>query len=462
MSSTDGEHSRAHPRTPAEPALRPVATSGPGVEISVWARLFFDGKALVLRSRGFFGQRREVRYPLSGPRGVSRALLIIPDAETTDPGNPGVGEVRFLDPAGRPVARLPINRWLSPGGRRLPIEEQVRRSGVYALLEAAGIPVEPASQADRAAPRESWWRELLLALDPGPTLPWWYQALRVVAGCVWFLAFSVVLFSDTALPGWVLLAAVTAFVAPVARLVIRGVTALRNRSAARLDPPPLIEVSPCPGPPDPGAEHTVPTRRFTSRAALRVYPGELSVVDPYGADVRRPLNGPAAPRALIRVVAADGTPVGVHLRYASGADEPVVAWADWFGGPGGDQAWHRFRKAVKLPCEDHKVSAKALSGPSLIRGPGAVIPSPDPKQARRAALFPPSAAGVSSTAVTGLGSYLSVQMATTVVDDAPGIARLAVLLGLSGLLLQFAPWCWHHLRSRLYFERPVARKDQAS
>ncbi|MFC7468749.1 hypothetical protein ACFQVA_16170 [Actinomadura keratinilytica] len=66
---------------------------------------------------------------------------------------------------------------------------------------------------------------------------------------MWFLAFTVLFFSEASLPRLMLLAAGIAFLAPVARLTVRRVTALRNRSAARLDPAPLVEISPVPGRP---------------------------------------------------------------------------------------------------------------------------------------------------------------------------------------------------------------------
>ncbi|MFD6377740.1 hypothetical protein ACFWFS_12485 [Streptomyces albidoflavus] len=448
------------PALAPEPALRPVALSGPGVELSTWARLFTDGEALVLRYRGFFGRRSEKRYPLSGPRGISRALLIVPRGEVAQV-HPQAGELRLLDPAGRPVARLLPNRWLPSGRVGVPIEEALRLSGALALLDAAGIPVKRADAADLATPREPGRREAALVLRPGPQLPGWYAAVRVTAGCLWLLSMSVVLFSGGSLPGWVLMAAVTAFVAPAARLALRGVTALRNRSAARLGPSPSAEIRPHPGRPDPSATFTAPTRRFLTRAVLRVFPGELSVVDQYGADARRPLTGPAAPEALVRLTGPDGRPVGVRLRHASGLTEPIGAWTDWFAGPGGTDAWQRLRDALPLPCEDLEVNGQALADPALLRGPGAVAPTPRAVDARRAAYFPTSVAKGSSTALMIAGSYFSVQFATTVAQDAPGIARTAALLGLTGLLLQFAPWSWHHLRSRLYFERPISWQNQA-
>ncbi|MCO6696147.1 hypothetical protein KQI59_17190, partial [Streptomyces sp. Vc17.3-30] len=91
-----------------------------------------------------------------------------------------------------------------------------------------------------------------------------------------------------------------------------------------------------------------PTVRFVSRAVLRVFPGELSVVDQYGADTRRPLAGPSAPQALVRLIGPDGHPVAVELRYATGPNETIAAWADWFGGPGGATQWQKFRTATGL------------------------------------------------------------------------------------------------------------------
>ncbi|WP_436737380.1 hypothetical protein [Streptomyces sp. BBFR102] len=460
MSTTDVASLRGRPRTTPEPALRPAAEPGPGVEISVWSRLFFDGKALVLRSRGFFGVRRETRYPLSGPQGISRALLVFPGAETVGRER-GAGEVWLLDSSGRPVGRLLPYQWIPAGGRWLGFEEAVHRSGISALFKACGVPVDRTQRGRPDAPREPWWRELALLLSPGPTLPLWYQALRVAAGAVWFLAFTVLYFSEASLPWLMLLAAVAAFVAPVARLTVRRVTALRNRSAARLGPPPSVEVSPCPGPPE-GGGGTVATRRFVSRAVLRVFPGELSVVNPYGADVRRALSGSAAAVALVRMTGPDGKPVGVELRYASGVRAPIGAWADWFAGPGGEAAWHRFRRAVPLPCEERKVSAVALSYSDLLRGPGAAFPEPRAKEARHAAYFARSVGAVNSTLVMMFSSAFSVWWAPVVRIESAVAAWTSVLLGVAGLLLQFAPWCVHHLRSRLHFERPISWKDPSS
>ncbi|MFD5023985.1 hypothetical protein [Streptomyces sp. NPDC058373] len=201
--------------------------------------------------------------------------------------------------------------------------------------------------------------------------------------------------------------------------------------------------------------------RFVSRAVLRVFPGELSVVDQYGADARRPLTGPSAPLALVRLVGPDDRPVAVELRYTTGPNETIAAWADWFAGPGGMTQWQEFCTATGLRCEDRKASGKAIERWGLARSAYSARPAPDAKYARRESRFPSSAAKNSSSALTAIGSFFSLQFATTVTDDAPGIARLAVQLGVTGLLLQFAPWCWHHLRSRLYFERPVSWKDQA-
>ncbi|MFB8419547.1 hypothetical protein ACFC63_28975 [Streptomyces albidoflavus] len=458
MSTTDAVRPHDRPRTAPEPALRPAAEPGSGVEISIWSRLFFDGKALVLRSRGFFGERREKRYPLSGPQGISRAVLVFPDAETASRER-RAGEVWLLDASGQPVARLLPFQWIPAGAPWLNFEEAVRRSGISALFKACGIPVERTTQDRADAPRVPWWQELTLLLSPGPALPLWYQALRIALGGVWFLAFTVLFFSEASLPRLMLLAAVTAFLAPVARLTVRRVTALRNRSAARLDPAPLVEISPCPGPPEEGG--TVATRRFVSRAVLRVFPGELSVVDPYGADVRRSLSGPAGAVALVRMTGPDGQPIGAELRYASGVRAPIGAWADWFAGPGGEAAWGRFRRAVPLPCEERQVSAVALSLSNPTRGHGAAFPAPRAKEARDDACFPRSIGAINSTLIMMFSSSFSLWWAPVVSIESPAAARTSVLLGLAGLLLQFAPWCWHHLRSRSHFERPVSGEERS-
>ncbi|MEU3387904.1 hypothetical protein [Streptomyces albidoflavus] len=101
------------------------------------------------------------------------------------------------------------------------------------------------------------------------------------------------------------------------------------------------------------------------------------------------------------------------------------------------------------------MSAVALTT-SLTRGPGAAFPGPRAKEARQDALFTRSIGTLNSTLFMMFSSSFSFWWAPVVRIESPAAARTSVLLGLAGLLLQSAPWCWHHLRSRWHFERPVS------
>lgn len=459
---------RPFPAVVPEPALRPLARPGPGIERSHWARLFVQDGALVVRRRDGFGRRVERRVPLTGPGAPHRAFFV-PDAvrasrvgkprpADADPPReivPG-GEIRLLDADGALVATVLPHNWTPEGMHRGP-EESLELSGAKALLTAAGIPLTlldgPDAPEAQPGPRR---QERRAVLSPGGLLPPWYAVLRLSAGAAWFALFSVLHFAGGG-TSLVLTAAVLAFIGPVARLGLRAVTACRNRSAARLTPPPRIRVTPRPAPPgsrapvEPGHSLCTPTVRFVRRASLAVLPHELSLVDQYGADHRWPLTGPAAPITLRRLVGPDGRPVSVELRGPGDRRTGLVDWEDWFGGPGGEDAWRSFAGQTRLRQENYRVSANGAALRGFKGGNPTAYPAVSNGEARREAAFP----GYSQAGAGVLvASLLSVTLAGTIRAESSVAAGFCTLLGLSGLLLQVVPWLGFHLHSRLRLERP--------
>lgn len=394
--------------------------------------------------------RRTVRHPVGGT-GITRAVFVdIPGDDRTrmGPALPGSwGEIQLQDRDGALIGRFDVEDWLpeSPAlpRRWLQGEQLLQRAGVKALLAAADIPLHVVR--DRNDPLVA--RGGGAALGPGSAFPYWYWAVRAVAGTVWFAAFTAVLFSDTEAAWAVLLLATAAFVAPVARLALRAATWWSLRHC---DPVIRAHVSPAP---DPALGATV---RFCRDTVLRVQERDLVLRDLGGQEYWFPLTGPHAVTALVRVNDRTGVPLGVELRGPGEQVRAVFPWDLWFGGAAGADGWSRLRRAAGLTVSERRLSGKALwpkgpaLGPSLLPGSGA--------EARRMSRFPSTIAGVSSTAVMAIGSAFSVIQGQRIAEEHPGAALAATLMGAVGLALQAAPYAAHQLRGRLRLDRPARER----
>ncbi|TWD14932.1 hypothetical protein FB570_114121 [Streptomyces sp. T12] len=428
-----------------EPALRPAGGRGPGLERCHGSRLSVEDGALVLRARG-----RTRRIPV-GAGGVVRAVFVDApggQAARQEPGRPGAwGEVRLLDGEGAPVARTAVEEWL-PEAPALPPgsvqgEQLLERSGVAGLLKAAGVPLHVAG--DRNGARKAGSSGV--SLGPGPAFPLWYWCVRAVAGTLWFSAFTVVVFSDTA-PGWlVLLLALTALCGPVARLALRGWTRLR---AGRRRVTVVERVVPSPAP---GAGATV---RFLRETELRVQDRDLVLRDLGGQEYWFARSGPHAVTRLVRVTDGTGRPVGVELRGPGEHVRAALPWDLWFAGEDGADGWSRLCRATGLTVSERRLSGRRTWPKGPVLGTG-LLPRTG-GEARRAARFPGTAAGVSSTAVMAFGSVFSVVQGVRVADTAPGAGAVAVAAGALGLVLQAVPYAVHELRGRLVLDRPAAER----
>ncbi|MFG3158621.1 hypothetical protein ACGFY8_01950 [Streptomyces sp. NPDC048232] len=431
------------PALPLEPALRPAASRGPGLERCRVSRLFAEDGELVLRTR-----RRTRRLPVGGA-GIARAVFVdVPgaDMERMGPPIPGSwGELQLQDRDGGLIARLDVEQWL-PESPVLPKrfvqgEHLLGRSGVAPLLKAAGIPLHVVRDRNDplVAPGGGGVR-----LGPGGDFPFWYWALRAAAGITWFAVFTFLVFSDTAQAWAVLLLASTAFAAPLARIALRVWTALRRDRHA---PAVRERVAPAPAP---GRRATVRFRRDTE---LRVQDADLVLRDLGGQEYWFPLKGPHAVRSLARVNAHTGAPLGVEVRGPGEQVRAVLPWDLWFAGESGAEGWSRLRRAAGLTVSERRLGPKTLwpKGPVL----GLRMLPESAGAARRVSRFPGTIAGVSSTAVMAFASVFSVVQGLGISGEHPEASLAAVLMGALGLVLQATPYVVHQLTSRFRLDRPL-------
>ncbi|MFG2678238.1 hypothetical protein [Streptomyces sp. NPDC048392] len=439
---------------PPEPALRPAASRGPGLERCHSSRLFPQDGALVLRT-----SRRTDRFPVGGT-GIARAVFVDApgeDRERVGPTLPGSwGELQLQDRNGALIGRFDVEDWL-PESSTLPKrsvrgEQLLSRSGVSYLLKTAGIPLH--TVRDRNDPLVASGGSGAV-MGPGNVFPYWYWGVRAAAGSTWFAAFTAVLFSDTTAPWLILLLAATAFVAPVARLALRAWTRVR---LGRHAPDVRERVGPSPAP---GVGATV---RFCRDTEVRVQDRDLVLRDLGGQEYWFPLTGAHAVTSLVRVSDRTGAVFGVELRGPGEQMRAVFPWDLWFAGETGADGWARLRRATGLTVSERRMNGKAAwpRGPV----PGLRVLPESGRAARRMSRFPSTIAGVSSTAVMAIGSVFSVIQGLRITEDHPGPALAAVLLGAVGLVLQGMPYAAHQLRSLLRLDRPAPkgrplRKDAA-
>ncbi|MEV6792667.1 hypothetical protein AB0M87_11810 [Streptomyces sp. NPDC051320] len=439
---------------PDEPALRPVAQRGPGLELCHRARLFADGGELVLRARS-----GEHRFPVGVADGIARAVFIDavgPDLERMGPPVRGSwGEIQFQNDGGGLIGRLDLDDWLPEAGE-LPKglvagEQLLTRTGMSALLAAAGIPLHTVrDRSDHLVASTTSFRPGI-SMGPGNPFPYWYWGVRLTAGAVWFVALTVIIFSGTRAPWLILVSAVAAVLAPVARLVLRVWTCVRMR---RYVPGARARIVPHP------SAGTGATVRFCRDTELRVQDRDLVLRDLSGQELWLPRGGPHGVASLVRVLDHTGGALGVELRGPDGQVRAVLPWELWFGGPGGSGGWSELQRTSGLRVADHQLSHRGRWPKKAAAGLGTLPASAG--EARRVSRFPATIAGGSSTAVMGLGSMFSLSFGVVLGGTHASAATTTILLGAIGAFLQAAPYVVHQLSSRLRLDRPISGKENAS
>ena len=436
-----------------EPALRPAASRGPGLELCYRSRLYLDDGDLVLHSR-----TRTLRLP-AGDGGITRAVFL--DAPADDMGRrmgPTVegawGKVQLQDRDGVLVGTFNIEDWL-PESPTMPKrwvqgEQLLDRTGVTALLKAAGIPLHVVNERNHSLLASGSRQRGAKSLSPGGDFPGWYLCLRAAAFVVWFALFTLILFFETTEPWVILLLAASALVGPVSRLVVRAWTRLRLRECV-----PVVRERIRPAP----VEGMGASVRFFRDTELRVQDRDVVLRVLGGREYWLPLTGPHALTSLVLVRDRTGQPLGVELRGPHDQVRAVLPWRLWFGGRGGADGWSSLRRTTGLAASERKLVGKAR-WPKALGALGIDLLPDSAGTARKLSRFPSTIAGLSSTAVMGFGSYFSIAQGQWIEHEHPGAGMAAILAGVVGFVLQALPYAAHQLRSRLWLERPAP--DQIS
>ncbi|MFE7896594.1 hypothetical protein ACFU3E_03450 [Streptomyces sp. NPDC057424] len=432
-----------------EPVLRPAASRGPGLELCHRSRLFLNDGDLVLQTR-----RRTFHFPV-GDGGIARAVFIDAagaDKERMGPAIRGSwGELQLQDHGGALVGWFDMEDWLpeSPAlpKRSVQGEQLLSRTGVAALLKAAGIPLHVVRDRNDPLVSKKTRRGGGRSLGPGSAIPLWYWGTRAAAGLVWFALFTVIVLFDAAAPWVILPLSAAAFVAPVTRLALRGWTRLRLR---RYSPSVRERIGPAP------VSGLGATVRFCRDTELRVQDHDLVLRDISGQEFWLPLTGPHAVTSLVLVRDKGGTALGAELRGADEQLRAVLPWRLWFAGKNGEDGWSRLCSATGMRHTERRLSGRVgwPKGPTL----GAQLLPESRRDARSLSRFPRTIAGVSSTAVMAFGSFFSVTQGLRVEDTHPTAGMAALLMGALGGFLQAAPYLIHQLRSRLRLDRPAAEQ----
>ncbi|MFJ4549620.1 hypothetical protein ACIP4X_10360 [Streptomyces sp. NPDC088817] len=430
-----------------EPALRPAAARGPGLELCYRSRLYLDGGDLVLQTR-----TRTRRFPIGGD-GITRAVFLDAPGDDMERRGPTIegswGKVQLQDRDGALIGLFNIEDWL-PESPAIPKrwvrgEQLLDRTGMAALFKAAGIPLHVVTDRNDPLLATVSRRHRAVSLSPGNEFPWWYLSLRAVAFIVWFALFTVILFFETTEPWVILLLAATALVAPVARLVVRTWTRLRLRECV-----PVVRERVRPAPVD-GTGTTV---RFCRDTELRVQDRDLVLRVLGGREYWLPLTGPHALTSLVLVRDRTGQPLGVEVRGPHDQVRAIFLWPLWFGGRGGADGWSRLRRTAGLSVSERKLAGKA-PWPKALGALGTDLLPDSAGTARKLSRFPSTFVGLSSTATMMVGSYFSIAQGQWIQNAHPGAGMAAILAGAIGLFLQAVPYAAHQLGSRLRLERPA-------
>ncbi|WP_330290428.1 hypothetical protein [Streptomyces sp. NBC_00576] len=439
---------------PREPTLRPKSMRSPGLDVVRNARVYADGKSLVVRNR----RGRERRYPV-GDGGIRQAVFF-------PPANPlGVamkrpptrwGVVVFQNSEGHYVLRVPLAQWLPEatdmGTADLSPKDCLSRTGLKQLSDRLGIPLSESPQP--------WGREVIGSPGGGDydsaievDVPVWNGWARGIGMAGWFISLALFISLGSTSSWGPIFAAGSLFLVPGSDVLVRALAWWRKRGDAPLAGAVVIKPSPESGA---GA-----TRRFLETAAVRVLPGDVVLTNTVGEErwyARREAHGIAR---LVRLTnPKTAALLGVELRDGDGQARVLLPWRWWFAGPDGDRRWSELVAALELPVSDEKYkpasNTRGTDDPDLwyraheLAGDARKMSSMEGKAARRATSWGESVVGTSEVFLLPLFSALL--LAGLFSDRAP--AQVAGALSALTVIAVWAPAIAHQLASRLTKDRP--------
>ncbi len=439
---------------PREPVLRPKSMRGPGLDIVRNARVYADGKSLVVRNR----RGRERRYSV-GDGGIRKAVFFPPaNVLGTAMKRPATrwGVVVFQDSEGRYVLRVPLAQWLPEatelGTADLSPQDCLSRTGLRQLSDRLGIPLSESPQP--------WGREVIESPGGGDydsaiesDVPVWNGWARGIGIAGWFITLVLAFSVDSIGSLGLVVAAGALFLLPGSDAVVCALAWWRKSRDTRLADAVVITPSPESG--------AVATRRFLETAAVRVLPGEVVLTNTVGEErwyARRGAHGIAQ---LVRLTdPKTGARLGVELRDDNRQARVLLPWRWWFAGQDGDRRWAELVAALELPVSDekfrHASKTGSKDGPDLwyraheLASDARKMSPMEGKAARRATSWDESVAGGSEVIL--LPIFSALLLGGLFSDRGP--AQVAGVFSALTIVGALGPAIANQLASRLTQDRP--------
>jgi hypothetical protein len=425
-----------------------------GVDVVRRARLYADGKILVVRDR----RRRERRYVV-GAGGIQRAVFYPPPADLWETVSKRPAErwgvLVFKGEGERDILEVPLAKWLPEanvvGALDLRPKKCLARTGLRELASALGVSVEesPRPRAE-AGERPAGARGDKPGRAVHGELPGWFSWVRGVGTFGWFIALAIALAADLDVARFI--AAGALFLVPAANTVVRVRAWWHSRQQAG----DAVVIKP-----DPAAGE-VATRRFHRAASVAVLPGEVVLTNTVGQERRLGRRGTHGVARLVRLVTADTLqPLGVELRDGNGEARALIPWRHWFAGPQGPERWDELVKALSVPMTDERLKAartdKNRTGSTkpwwkghLLAADARRMSPMEAKQARAETSWHSAVVGGNELLIVPLFSL--VLLAGLVGDNA--VALLTGLLSALTIVGELVPAAVSFLISRLSYDKP--------
>ncbi|MFJ5729994.1 hypothetical protein [Streptomyces paradoxus] len=439
---------RAPLRQPIEPVVRPAGMPPHNAYVVRRARLYVEGRTLVLRD----GRLRERRYAV-GADGIQHAAFFPPgDLWETVQKRPMErwGVLTFRGEGERDILRVPLAAWLPEAGvvgaMDLGPSKCLDRTGLRDLVATLGIPLEEGSKPVGSVGALVDSRGSRPDRAAHADLPRWHSWARGLGMFGWFTA---VVIAFAAHLVWAMpIAAFALLLIPASDGIVRISAWWRNR---RSDPfAGALVLTPSP--------ETGATRRFLRKASVRVLPDAVVLTNTLGEERWLGRAGGHGVVRLVRVVApATGMPLAVEIQDRNGEARALLPWEHWFAGRHGPDRWAELVTALAVPVVDRKHSDGAKGrwqGHPLSADVRKMSPM-EVKEARKATDWHRSVIGRNE--LLALPLFSAVLLAGLFSDELP--AFLAGLLSALTIVAALLPAVVSALASRFSYDKLIEKPE---
>ncbi|MER8224067.1 hypothetical protein ABTZ58_26450 [Streptomyces sp. NPDC094143] len=434
---------------PTEPTARPAGALPHHAQVVRRARLYVEGRTLVVRDARL-GERR---YAV-GVDGIRRAVFHPPaDLWETVQKHPWKrwGVLTFKGEGERDLLQVPLAAWLPEAGvvgaMDLAPLKCLERTGLSDLVATLGIALEEGSPSGRAEVQgDSTGSRPDRAVHAH--LPRWHSWVRGLGMFGWFVALVTAFSADLT---WAMpVAACALLLIPASDGAVRVTAWWRNKKTNVFADALVVRPSPA------GSA----TRRFLRTASVRVLPGDVILTNTVGEERwlgRACMHGVA--RLVRLVVPATGEPLAVELRDGRGEARALLPWKDWFAGQQGPERWKELQAALGVPVSDEKLGRdKDSSGwwqGHMLRADVRKMSPMEGKEVRRETDWHRSVIGRNE--LLALSLFSAVLLAGLFSDDSS--AFVAGLLSALTIAASLVPAATIALVSRLSYDKVIEKGE---